>query len=95
MTIALAQTIDELAHLAPMLTVQLPPEALERVAELALRIAQDEMRRVPPKGLIVSDLVPFERRTAAERSALTAHAMRVVKAMVLLGLVNPRGMTAG
>jgi hypothetical protein len=63
-------------------------EQANEIAALALLISQYHLRRNPPAGLVVTDLVPFEERSEADRAILAGHVVRVLQALVLLGVIE-------
>jgi hypothetical protein len=78
---------DELLAHADPPAVSLSIEECDRVARLARRLTQENMRR---KGLPLNDAqaAPYEALPAEQRAAMRAGVVRVMQALALLGILE-------
>jgi hypothetical protein len=83
--------LDALAGKGRDLRFNVSEADCDRVADLALRLTREDARRamLPMSG---PNARPYVDRTANERAALRAAVMQVLKALVLLGWIEPPGL---
>jgi hypothetical protein len=82
--------LDALAGKGRELTFNVSETDCDRVADLALRMTREDARRamLPMSG---PNARPYLERTANERAAARATVMQILKALVLLGWIEPPG----
>lgn len=79
--------IESLVAKAEQLNFNINKDDLERIAHLALEIAQAQMRRDPVNVVDIRSLRGYRERTVQERAQLCAHVVRVMQALVVLGWI--------
>lgn len=72
---------------AEQLNFNINKDDLERIAHLALEIAQTQLRRDPVNVIDMRSLAGYRQRSAQERAQLCAHVVRVMQALVVLGWI--------
>lgn len=79
--------IERLVQQAEQLNFNINKDDLERIAHLALEIAQAQLRRDPVNALDLRSFAGYRERSERERAQLCAHVVRVMQAMVVLGWI--------
>ncbi len=82
--------LDELAGLGAHLTIAVGDPLLEDVADLTLRLHQEGARRAG--AVLTADMLrPYTARSEVERAGLRAAVVHVLKALVLLDIIEQPG----